>query len=294
MDCIIFKKTGLILLCLRVIIKQNVIKEDRYMSIPYYEQFEKGIEYKYDFAASFYNGDSGFPSHLHRFYEMIVSFNDGTIVKIDGIPYKMNKNDVILIKPYQIHEITNAASRFVYLFSPDLIPAISDDFINHELTSPLVSYKGDFPEFLMIDLENASNILEKKGVLYLLCSCFFQNIDFNSKTKKTKDKILLQKVFDFIDDNVSKACRIDDLSAALKRAPSYLSRVFSSNVGIPYGEYVRRIKINRACNFLENTDDTVIEITGKCGYDSLTSFNRAFKSVTGVTPTDYRREKYKK
>ena len=259
------------------------------MSIPFFQKFEN--RYKYDFAASFYNGGSGFQPHLHRYFEIIISLDDGLTVKIDGTPYKMKKNDMILVKPYQIHEITDARYRYIYLFSPDLIPAVSADFIEHELTSPVAEYEGVFPDFLMTELEKAPNMIAKKGILYILCSFFCHNIDHNRKITKIDNKTLLQKIFDFIEDNIGGSCRIEELLDALGHSQSYISRVFTSNVGIPYGEYVRKIKISRACHYLDNTDDTVTETAYKCGYDSLSSFNRAFKAVTGETPTGYRSKK---
>ena len=90
------------------------------MSIPFYES-KVGSEY--DYAVSFYNGGTSYPPHLHRCFEIILVLEKDLAVIIDGKEYKLRKNDIILIKPYQIHEIsvtTPGSSRYLYMFPPNL------------------------------------------------------------------------------------------------------------------------------------------------------------------------------
>lgn len=270
------------------IIKKNGWEKAQ-MSIPFYES-KHG--YAYDYAVSFYNGGSGFPPHLHRCFEIIVSLSAGTTVKIDGQTYLLDKNDIVIIKPYQVHEIYDARPHFYYLFSSELIHMISDDLINYELTSPVAKNASGVLESLTVDFEN-TNLPFKKGILYILASCFFDKIDYSKKMPKSKDKTVLQRIFEYVEENTDKSCKMDVLSKELGYAPSYLSRLFSSNVGMPYSEYVRIIKMNKACNYLENTDYTVLDIAIKCGYSSLASFNRVFNSVIKENPTDFRRRRQK-
>ena len=211
---------------------------------------------------------------------------------IDGKEYKLQKNDIILIKPYQIHEISvmsPGSSRYLYMFSPELVPDASYNFKHFALKSPVVHLDENIQSLLVKEIEK-TNIITKKGMLYLLCGRFYDNIVFSDKAAPKKNRMVLQRIFEFIEDNIEGSCTIESLSRALDRTPSYLSQLFSSNIGIPYGEYVRKIRINRACNYLLNTDDTVLDIAMRCGYNSLVSFSRSFKALTGENPIDYRRK----
>ena len=55
-----------------------------------------------------------------------------------------------------------------------------------------------------------------------------------------------------------------------------------------YSEYMRNVKINHACYLLQNTDSSISSIAAQCGYTTHSSFNRAFKQITGITPQEYR------
>lgn len=266
------------------------------MSIPYYERFE--YDFGYDFFLPYYNENIGFPPHMHRYFEIIACVGDGMTVIVDDKAYNLNKYNVIIIKPYQIHEIKGSPSYSGYLFLPDIINAVSDDFINFRLTSPVVTDIGDAFKLFVLDVStvhlNTIDIARRKGVLYLLCSYFTKNIDYTKKSPKSNGNMLLQRIFDFVEHNTDNPCSMESLAAELDRTPAYLSSFFSTRVGLSYSEYVRKVKMNKASHLLAGTNESVLDIALRCGYDSLPSFNRAFKALIGKSPTEYRREIRKK
>lgn len=70
----------------------------------------------------------------------------------------------------------------------------------------------------------------------------------------------------------------------------HFQRMFSYMAGVPLAEYIRRRRMTKAAFDLQNTEDKVIDIALKYGYDSPTAFNRAFQSIHGVSPSAARQE----
>ena len=70
----------------------------------------------------------------------------------------------------------------------------------------------------------------------------------------------------------------------------HFQRVFSYMAGVPLWEYIRRRRMTCAAFDLQANGDKVLDVALRYGYDSPTAFNRAFKSVHGVTPSAARRE----
>lgn len=68
-----------------------------------------------------------------------------------------------------------------------------------------------------------------------------------------------------------------------------LCNFFSRSVGITVFDLVRTMRIYCAVRVLETADAQVAELARAAGYESVSSFSRAFKNVTGVSPRDYRR-----
>ena len=71
---------------------------------------------------------------------------------------------------------------------------------------------------------------------------------------------------------------------------TYYSDWFKQQTGVSPSMYLRYIRINRAKELLEETDYTVMDIAVMVGYSSNSTFTRAFHSVTGMTPKEYREE----
>ena len=87
---------------------------------------------------------------------------------------------------------------------------------------------------------------------------------------------------------MAEPCTLKSMAAELGYHPTYISRYFSKIVGIPFYEYVQSVKIDRACYLLMNTKDSVLSIAISCGFTTLSSFNRTFRIVKGMTPREYR------
>ena len=78
------------------------------------------------------------------------------------------------------------------------------------------------------------------------------------------------------------------LADAVHLSPSYLSAVFSAQVGCAFVPYLTRLRIEKAQQRLIATDDSVTEIALDCGFGSFSSFSRAFRRFTGRSAGEFR------
>ncbi len=80
--------------------------------------------------------------------------------------------------------------------------------------------------------------------------------------------------------------KIDYAAVAQKACCSayHFQRLFSYMAEVPLSEYIRRRRLSRAAFDLQNTDERVLDIALKYGYDSPTAFTRAFQSLHGIAP----------
>lgn len=92
----------------------------------------------------------------------------------------------------------------------------------------------------------------------------------------------------YLDEHFKESITLEDIAAATKLSPYYLSHVFKRAVGYSPMRYVIRRRIGEAQSMLLFTDKTVAEIAYTVGYNSASNFNNAFRDMIGMTPQSYR------
>lgn len=98
---------------------------------------------------------------------------------------------------------------------------------------------------------------------------------------------LLRRIDDWIDANLDKTIRLDDLAQIVALSPFHLHRMFRASRGITLHSWIMRKRIERAKVMLLMSVP-LIEIAVACGFSNHSHFTRSFKSQTALTPAAYR------
>lgn len=114
-------------------------------------------------------------------------------------------------------------------------------------------------------------------------------LDNCEKEISKNNDYIVKKAIEYIEKNYNQALSITDLSATLYLHPNYLSSVFSNRMGTNFRNYLREVRIKKAEELLKQNSLTIEEIAVQVGYKDVPNFCRAFKQVTAMTPTNYRK-----
>jgi len=82
---------------------------------------------------------------------------------------------------------------------------------------------------------------------------------------------------------------LEDAAAELQISPGYLSRLMKRETGFSFVEYLNRVRVKKATILMSDPAAKAFEVAERVGYRSQHYFSRAFKKVTGTTPTDHRK-----
>ncbi len=232
------------------------------------------------------NVDFNFPLHMHGSFEIVTAIEGELLISIDGTEYSITPGHAVLIFPHQVHDFrvpVHAVHRLC-IFSPNLVKVYSKICQRSLPTSNLFTPDPDYLSRLLS--LSPEDYLEAKGLLYCLCAEFDKTAQYVEKKGERNE--LLSAIFAFVEENYGKECTLSALSQATSYHHVYLSKFFTRRTGISFSDYVKRHRINEACYALQNTDKTVLQVALDCGFESLRSFNRNFKSIVGRTPSEYR------
>ncbi|HAM11516.1 MAG: hypothetical protein A2X05_14585 [Bacteroidetes bacterium GWE2_41_25] len=129
---------------------------------------------------------------------------------------------------------------------------------------------------------NVLNILCKSEKKALLCSENYK-LAFDEKGNKK-----MTDVYTYIRENYFKPISLDKVAKIARMSPFSFSRYFKKNCGACFVEYLNRVRTNKACYLLRETEYQVQDIALECGFGSVSNFNKQFRKTEGLSPRDYR------
>ena len=93
----------------------------------------------------------------------------------------------------------------------------------------------------------------------------------------------------YLQENYNEHFSLETLSKLAFISPKYFSRLFRIHNGCTLTEYVQNLRIEHACDMLKNTQNSIAQIAENVGYSDIGYFNKLFKKVMKVSPSEFRR-----
>lgn len=98
----------------------------------------------------------------------------------------------------------------------------------------------------------------------------------------------INHVLSYIGKNLSQELRETELAELVGQSVSAFSRYFRRHTGVPFVQYVNRLRINLACQLLMSGELNITDICYQVGFNNLSNFNRQFLSLKGMSPSRWR------
>lgn len=121
-----------------------------------------------------------------------------------------------------------------------------------------------------------------------------ENTDYNfiknSEIGFEEKENIVEKVSKYIDDNMDKMLKLEELASICNLSPGYFSRIFKKETGKTVITYINEKKVEKAKKLLKESKEPIINISLDLGFDDCGYFIRVFKKITGFTPKAFREE----
>lgn len=252
----------------------------------YYEYRKLDIEYRREVT-----GLSSFV-HLHKELEIVYVISGKCVAYADKNSYLLKPGDMFISFPNQVHyyKTVENGKYALLIFSPDIIyeyaSLISKSIPDRNciLSDEESELKTIFAK--MSDADTDYNNLTVCGYINVLMGTVLPllNLKIVDKNKTSA----FYAIVEFCSNNFKNDITLETVSEKLHLSKYYVSHIINKRLGQNFNEYINNMRVSEALSFLRETDMKISDISEYVGFGTIRSFNRAFRTVMGVTPVEYR------
>ena len=227
-------------------------------------------------------------SHYHDYYELY----------IDDKLYKTEAGDCIIFPPQTMHRSYSEQgctfSRIVLYFRPDII---SSDALRQKLADSYCVYKSDTESlkklrrlmYYFLEAQNSASAYKQEQMEALVNLIIITVLGMKESTIGIERHNRTTHIINYINNNYEHDISLDVLADMFHISTYYLCREFKKNTNRTVVDYIKRTRIMNAERLFKETDKNVTEVATLTGFSNLTHFNRVFKEIAGVNPSQYKK-----
>ncbi len=251
--------------------------------------------------------------HFHNYLEIGYCYEGTGKVTLGETQYRFSGDEFTVIPkncPHTTDSDPGTVSRWEYLFidAEGLMRDVYQGGGNLRRTERIL-YKvnsqayfkssDEFPRIASM-IRNILNIMREMEDFYLeeakgMTAALLVNIareaqgeQFSMQTSG-KIPIPVTRALDYISAHYMEPVRVDVLADWCHISETHFRRIFTLYMNMSPLEYINLVRVQAACNYLMKTDESVSDIANKCGFTTPSTFNRNFKRVLGISPSEWRR-----
>ena len=219
--------------------------------------------------------------------------------KIAGQNHIIHAGEVLVIPPHTPHayaaDIKNPWTIHWFHAQGNLLSQFLLE-LNVSAASPTV-FLGDNPQVLAI-FEEVLDVLEhgytpqqmlhaSQALAHLLAVMIRHRHESWRAQPDARQKI--SRTLAYMKQHLDRPLKLDAVTAIANLSRSRFTALFKEQTGFAPMDYFNRLRMHRGCQWLDTTDWSVKDIAARLGYEDPLYFSRVFRSVTEMSPVEYRR-----
>lgn len=250
--------------------------------------------------------------HNHPEIEIGCITGGSGIYILDGEEFTAGAGDVFIVRPNEQHCVPTITSEpldsFNLYLSPYFLWSICANYIPLDKLNTLVDHSDGFVHKIhaseadkrriasLVEISDSKDVNSRFRarmlVTELVVSLSGQMQDSGTSAARLESVSGhiedIQAAITYMNDNIAEQLTLKDIAAAINMSGTSMITAFKAVTGLTPYRYLTLQRIEKSVDMLRHTNATMTEIALQCGFQNSVSFNRAFKAVTRLTPSEYR------
>ncbi|WP_160689650.1 helix-turn-helix domain-containing protein [Clostridium sp. C2-6-12] len=234
-----------------------------------------------------------------RDIEIVYCLEGKINIKVDGLEYILNNDDVIVInsmKNYVISDVNQAIYVILTIDYYELRKLINDTnkiFVCNSIIEDNENY-ADLKNIIKKILNCHFDDSEYRNMYYLRYSSdlviYLLNNFANTAISFSDDDKRMIEITDYIESNYKYSIKLEEVANSLYLSPQYFAKYFKEKTGTTFLKYLNNVRLNHALNDLNNPKNTITKVALDNGFPNITSFTKVFYEKYNINPTKYRKK----
>lgn len=265
------------------------------------------------------------PPHSHEFIELVYVVKGEAKHVFEDQPYRIKTNDIFIINPGEVHTFQIEPGQNLDIINCLFLPSLIQDSLLKELgvtqsmdyfyIHPFLDNKERFHHLLNLKEDYTGRLRALlDGMLYeysreeacyptlirmqmielLILLSRIYNEQAGQKASTTVNEstnLFVRRVYGYLARNYDQKITIPSLCKLFSISPRHLNRLFKQETNKTVVEMLQLLRIEKAKRLLVETNDKVVEIAIKVGYDDPAFFSKLFRRIVNCSPGEYREQR---
>ncbi len=251
-----------------------------------------------------------YPVHWHTAAEIIMPIENTYSVTMNKTLYRLREGDILIIPPGELHELfaPPTGERIILLFDFTLVSNLKG-FSNvlPILMQPRLITAENYPDIYEQEKNLLTSITKEyqskntlwEAIAYSMIIQMFvlagrscigsSNLFADIRTSRQKEYIdKFNKVFQYVDQNYTEEISLETAAKIAGFSKFHFSRLFKQFTDTSFYDCLNLRRVQAAEHLLLIPGLPITEIALQCGFSSISTFNRVFKSFKKCTPSEFR------
>lgn len=240
--------------------------------------------------------DKPFPTHLHDPVEIVYVIKGRLKMTVDGCTQVLRSGDAAVcfpVVPHSYDVVSEDAVALTLIFTPETMQEFTPLFRRKRPVDPFLLTAGKNDELdgialKLLELEKEESSVMRKAYMHVFLAHLLEMLPLESASHNAGESGLPYQVLHYISEHFTEPISLESTASALGVSRIHLSHIFSQKLNINFRHYINTLRVDMACRLLRESQYSISQIIGMCGYDNPRTFHRAFQTQWNMTPTEFR------
>ncbi len=243
-------------------------------------------------------------SHFHEEIEIVAVLSGEVWVICEHEKFCASAGDICVFMPGEIHSFSSPEENRTYIIKINCNDSVEDiDFFSLRISPAVIKASTPLNSELMQSMKELKRAAESKQkgysflvssisskILYQIMRCdHIHKLNTEKRKKNITTLSILKKSSEYIENHYKDPFSLSEIAQYCGYSKYYFAHYFKEITGQTFYHYLTAYRIEQSIPELLNSESTVAAIAYHCGFLNVRSYNRAFKSIMGAAPSEYKK-----